>query len=47
MVAVPFSNTAGVDDVVPLNVHRVHSQALFRVRAETDPTLVNRPSPGG
>jgi hypothetical protein len=47
MVAVPFSNTAGVDDVVLLNVHRVHRQALFRAGAETDPTLVNRPSPGG
>src|SRR5437870_2969967 len=40
MVAVPFRtlpNTAGVDDLVLLNVHRVHSQALFRVRAEVEP----------
>jgi hypothetical protein len=40
----PSPNTASVDDVVLLNVHRVHSQALFRVRAAAAESLQAPPA---
>src|SRR5207248_2074981 len=40
----PPRHTASVDDVVLLNVHPVHSQALFRVRAAAAESLQAPPA---